>query len=129
MPLTSTPLAPGETILTGEGGLSIEQEAMLAALPRHKIDLADRVLVVNPGGYLGESTRSEIDYARTSGKPVSSPSLSRRRRTAPLCVGRLWLRCERDRTVVPTCPVRGRSGVRWPATRREDSSKRTQARG
>jgi len=49
----------------------MEQEAMLDALHRHKIDLADRVLVVNPGGYLGESTRSEIDYARASGKPVS----------------------------------------------------------
>lgn len=71
MPLTSTPLAPGETILTGEGGLSMEQEAMLDALHRHKIDLADRVLVVNSGGYLGESNRSEIDYARASGKPVS----------------------------------------------------------
>lgn len=71
MPLTSTPLAPGETILTGEGGLSMEQEAMLDALHRHKTDLTDRVLVVNSGGYLGESTRSEIDYARASGKPVS----------------------------------------------------------
>ena len=36
-----------------------------------KIDLADRVLVVNPGGYVGESTRREIAHARTAGKPVS----------------------------------------------------------
>lgn len=29
------------------------------------------VLVVNPGGYIGESTSREIDYAHTTGKPVS----------------------------------------------------------
>ncbi|KQU69606.1 hypothetical protein ASC58_05375 [Phycicoccus sp. Root101] len=48
-----------------------EQKAVLDALHRRKIDLADRVLVVNPGGYVGESTRGEIDYARAAGKPVS----------------------------------------------------------
>ena len=36
----------------------------------HKIDLADRVLVVNIGGYIGESTRREIAYALSLGKPV-----------------------------------------------------------
>ena len=41
------------------------------ALHRCKIDLADRILVVNPGGYVGESTRREIDYARAAGKPIS----------------------------------------------------------
>jgi 8-oxo-dGTP diphosphatase len=39
-------------------------------LHRRKIDLADEVLVVNPGGYIGDSTRSEIDYARSLGKPI-----------------------------------------------------------
>ncbi|WP_432189839.1 hypothetical protein [Streptomyces sp. Tue6028] len=39
-------------------------------LHRRKIDLADEVVVVNPGGYVGTSTRSEIDYARTLGKPI-----------------------------------------------------------
>ena len=47
-----------------------EQKAALDALHRHKIDLAARVLVVNPGGYVGESTGGEIAYARESGKPV-----------------------------------------------------------
>lgn len=51
--------------------VSGEQKVALDALHRHKIDLADRVLVVNPGGYVGESTRREIDYARATGKPVS----------------------------------------------------------
>lgn len=47
-----------------------EQKAVLDALHLRKIDLADRVLIVNPGGYLGESTRREIAYAERAGKPV-----------------------------------------------------------
>ena len=36
----------------------------------HKIALADEILVVNVGGYIGESTRQEIAYARSHGKRV-----------------------------------------------------------
>ncbi|MEU3522066.1 hypothetical protein ABZ770_43740 [Streptomyces sp. NPDC006654] len=43
---------------------------MLDTLHLRKIDLADDVLVVNPGGYVGESTRREVDYARSLGKPI-----------------------------------------------------------
>ncbi|MCR4300659.1 MAG: hypothetical protein NUV51_03540 [Sulfuricaulis sp.] len=35
-----------------------------------KIDLSHEVLVVNIGGYIGESTRNEIAYAKRHGKPV-----------------------------------------------------------
>lgn len=35
-----------------------------------KIDLADEVLVLDIGGYIGESTRNEIAYAEQHGKPV-----------------------------------------------------------
>ncbi len=35
-----------------------------------KIDMADEVLVLNVGGYIGSSTRREIGYARLIGKPV-----------------------------------------------------------
>lgn len=35
-----------------------------------KIDLADEILVVNVGGYIGQSTRREIAYARKQGKRV-----------------------------------------------------------
>lgn len=51
--------------------LTDEQKAALGTLHLRRIDLADRVLIVNPGGYLGESTRREIAYARAAGKPVS----------------------------------------------------------
>jgi hypothetical protein len=55
---------------TGEK-ITDEQKAALGALHLRKIDLADRVLVVNPGGYIGESTSREIAYAHATGKPVS----------------------------------------------------------
>jgi len=42
----------------------------LDALHKRKIDLADEILILNVGGYIGESTRSEIDYAIAHNKPV-----------------------------------------------------------
>lgn len=60
-------VAPGEA----DGPVTDEQKAALDALHLRKIDLADRIVVVNPGGYVGESTSREIDYARAIGKPVS----------------------------------------------------------
>lgn len=51
--------------------LTPEQKTALDALHLRKIDLADRVLVVNPGGYVGESTSREITYAHATGKPIS----------------------------------------------------------
>ena len=35
-----------------------------------KIDLADEIFVINVGGYIGESTRSEIAYAEKTGQKV-----------------------------------------------------------
>ena len=43
---------------------------MLDDMDKRKIDMADEVFVINVGGYIGSSTRSEIEYARTTGKPV-----------------------------------------------------------
>ncbi len=48
-------VAPGEV----DEAISVEQKTLLDALHLRKIDLADRVLVVNPRGYIGESTRRE----------------------------------------------------------------------
>jgi len=39
-------------------------------LHKRKIDLADEVCVVNIGGYIGDSTKSEIRYAAKHGKPI-----------------------------------------------------------
>lgn len=45
-------------------------KAMLDALHMHKIELADEVLILNVGGYIGESTRRELEYARALGKVI-----------------------------------------------------------
>ena len=43
---------------------------MLDDMHKRKIDMADEVFVINVGGYIGSSTRSEIEYARRAGKTV-----------------------------------------------------------
>ena len=43
---------------------------MLDDMHKRKIDMADEVFVINPGGYIDESTASEIEYAIAHGKPV-----------------------------------------------------------
>lgn len=43
---------------------------MLDELHLRKIDLADEVLILNVGGYIGESTRRELAYAEAHGKAV-----------------------------------------------------------
>ena len=45
-------------------------KAMLDDMHKRKIDLADAIFVVIVGGYFGESTRSEIEYAKSQGKDV-----------------------------------------------------------
>ena len=45
-------------------------KAMLDDMHKRKIDLADEIFVINVGGYIGESTRSEIEYARATNKAV-----------------------------------------------------------
>ncbi len=47
-----------------------QHKPMLDELHLRKIDLADEVLVLNVGGYIGESTTREIAYAGKIGKPV-----------------------------------------------------------
>lgn len=42
----------------------------LDELHKRKIDLADRVFVLNVAGYIGESTRAEIEYAQALGRPI-----------------------------------------------------------
>lgn len=42
----------------------------LDELHLRKIDLADEAIFLNCGGYIGESTRRELDYARAAGKVV-----------------------------------------------------------
>ena len=52
-----------------EGTLTATK-AMLDDMHKAKIDMADEIFVINVGGYIGDSTRSEIEYAQAHGKAV-----------------------------------------------------------
>ena len=53
----------------GEAWMAGTKE-MLDDMHKRKIDMADEIFVINVGGYIGTSTRSEIEYAHATGKPV-----------------------------------------------------------
>ena len=50
--------------------LTTDQRAALSRAHYQKIDLSDGIYVVDIGGYVGQSTQKEIDYARAQGKEV-----------------------------------------------------------
>lgn len=47
-----------------------EEEELLDEIHREKIKLADTLYVVNVNGYIGNSTRDEIEFARQLGKEI-----------------------------------------------------------
>ena len=52
-----------------EGTLTKTKE-MLDDMHKCKIDMADEIFVINVDGYIGSSTKSEIEYAKASRKVV-----------------------------------------------------------
>lgn len=52
-------------------GTMTRTKVMLDDMHKSKIDMADEIFVINVGGYIGESTRSEIEYAKKHGKTVN----------------------------------------------------------
>lgn len=50
-----------------------EQKEQLDILHKGKINLCDFVFVVNPGGYIGDSTRSEINHATKCSMCLNKP--------------------------------------------------------
>ena len=53
-----------------EGTLTKTKE-MLDDMHKRKIDMSDEIFVINVNGYIGESTKSEIEYAKSLGKRVN----------------------------------------------------------
>ena len=62
-------LAPGVFAHDGDP-ISEGEKEKLERLHLTKIDLATWIYVVNPGGYIGDSTQREISYAIQTGKQV-----------------------------------------------------------
>ena len=53
-----------------EGTITKTKE-MLDDMHKRKIDMADEIFVINVGGYIGDSTKSEIEYALSTNKKVN----------------------------------------------------------
>lgn len=51
--------------------ISLDTKKMLDEMHRQKIDMSDEIYVINLNGYIGESTKSEIEYAKSKGKNIS----------------------------------------------------------
>ena len=51
-------------------GTMTKTKEMLDDMHKRKIDMADEIYVINVDGYIGESTKSEIEYAKATGKKV-----------------------------------------------------------
>lgn len=51
-------------------GTMTATKAMLDDMHKAKINMSDEIFVINVGGYIGDSTRSEIEYAKAHGKAV-----------------------------------------------------------
>ena len=51
--------------------IDLETKKMLDKMHRQKIDMSDEIYVINPEGYIGESTKSEIEYAKSKRKKIS----------------------------------------------------------
>ena len=65
----------GRIVLTIAGDCRVRSDyeqvkPMLDLMYLHKIKMADELLVLNVGGYIGESTRREIAYARSLKKKI-----------------------------------------------------------
>lgn len=59
-----------DTDLLLAGEMTPEKKASLDELHLRKIDLASEVLILNCNGYIGDSTRRELEYARAHGKTI-----------------------------------------------------------
>jgi hypothetical protein len=59
------------TNLTSRAAPSAEERALLGRIHLQKVAMADEVLAVNVGDYVGESTHREIEHARSLGIVVN----------------------------------------------------------
>lgn len=51
--------------------ISLETKKMLDKMHKQKIDMSDEIYVINQEGYIGESTKLEIEYAKSKGKKIT----------------------------------------------------------
>ena len=60
----------GARFLTADGDEGTNEKVSLDRLHFEKIRMSDAIMVINVGGYIGSSTRREIEFAKSLGKRV-----------------------------------------------------------
>lgn len=57
----------------GEYNIIITEDLkiMLDDMHKRRIDMSDEIFVINKDGYIGSSTKSEIEYAKKAGKKIN----------------------------------------------------------
>ena len=63
-------LMPNELSRTSKDDYSEEEALMIDKMHKEKIKLSDAILVVNVNSYIGNSTKNEIEYAKSLGKEI-----------------------------------------------------------
>ena len=63
-------LVPIDLSKQDKNAYSKEDILMLDKMHKEKIRISDAILVVNVNGYIGESTRSEIEFAKSLNKEI-----------------------------------------------------------
>lgn len=63
-------LMPNELSRNNKDDYTLEEALMIDKMHKEKIKLSDAILVVNVNGYIGSSTKSEIEYAKNLNKEI-----------------------------------------------------------
>ncbi len=63
-------LTPIELTKTNKEAYTEEEAIMIDKMHKEKIKLSDAILVVNVNDYIGSSTKSEIEYAKSLNKEI-----------------------------------------------------------
>lgn len=64
----------GMHLFSQDEGIELTKEQLIMLKEKHrlKISLSEAIYVVNPNGYIGDSTREEIEFAISKGKKIMS---------------------------------------------------------
>lgn len=63
-------LTPNELTQTDKDAYTKDEILMIDKMHKEKIKISDSILVVNVNGYIGNSTKSEIEYAKSLNKEI-----------------------------------------------------------
>lgn len=63
-------LTPNELAKSNKEDYTIEEALMIDKMHKEKIRLSDAILVVNVNNYIGNSTKSEIEFAKSLNKEI-----------------------------------------------------------